>query len=81
MPFETQLFIKTGILCFVASLLLASLRAASFLTTSYLGVLLGAASPWWSDIPAVGAAGWGLEALSAALFAVHLWPRIKGFGR
>jgi len=40
------------------------------------GALLGTFEPW---VPAMGAAGWGLEILACVLFSVHLWPRIKGF--
>ena len=42
-----------------------------------LGALCGTAEPW---VAVLGAVGWGLETLSAVLFALHGWPRIKGFG-
>ena len=42
-----------------------------------IGVLCGTGEPW---VPVLGAAGWGLEVTAAFLFALHGWPRIKGFG-
>ncbi|MFB6262829.1 MAG: hypothetical protein ABEL76_04280 [Bradymonadaceae bacterium] len=52
------------------------LAAAAFVALN-VGVILGTAAPW---VPVLGATGWLLEVSAAALFAVHVWPRVKAFG-
>lgn len=46
-----------------------------------LGVFTYGISTWMGDAaPLVALAGRGMEMLAGALFAVMIWPRVKGFG-